>query len=144
MLLASTFVVVQGNEEEERVFLQELKVKPKLGDNAGEESDKWYLDTGASNHMTGSIEKFTELDKTIVGAVRFGDGSVVEIAGRGTVLILARNGGHRGLTDVYYIPKLRSNIISLGQMEEHGCKVVLEEGFLRIDPPISPMSSVLC
>ena len=30
LLLASTFVVVQGNEEEERVFLQEVNVKPKL------------------------------------------------------------------------------------------------------------------
>ena len=48
------------------------------------------------------------------------------------MLITARDGAHKGLTDVYYIPKLRSNIISLGQLEEHGCKIVLEDGHLRI------------
>lgn len=133
LLLASTYVVVQGDGQVQgMVFLNEQKVKPKLGDDVGNNSDRWYLDTGASNHMTGSLEKFTELDKSIFGAVKFGDGSIVEIAGRGTVLVSARNGGHRGLTDVYYIPKLRSNIISLGQMEEHGCLIVLKEGFLRV------------
>ena len=36
------------------------------------------------------------------------------------------------LTDVYYIPKLQSNIVSLGQLEEARCKVVLENGWLQI------------
>jgi len=35
---------------------------------------------------------------------------------------------HKVLTDVYYIPKLKSNIVSLGQLEEKGFKVVLENG----------------
>ena len=39
-------------------------------------------------------------------------------------------GEHKALTDVYYIPKLKSNIISLGQLEERGCKIVLEDGYL--------------
>jgi len=64
------------------------------------------------------------------GTVRFGDGRIAEIAGRGTVLFELDNGGHKLLTDVYYIPKLKSNIISLGQLEERGCKIVLEDGFL--------------
>ena len=35
---------------------------------------------------------------------------------------------HKVLTDVYYIPKFRSNIVTLGQLEEKGFKVVLENG----------------
>jgi gag-polypeptide of LTR copia-type/Zinc knuckle len=92
-----------------------------------DENDVWYLDTGASNHMTGCRKYFTELDTTIGGMVRFGDGSAVSIGGRGTVLIKGRMGEHKTLTDVYYIPKLTSNIISLGQLEERGCKVMLED-----------------
>jgi hypothetical protein len=31
---------------------------------------------------------------------------------------------------VYYVPKLERNIISLGQLTERGCKIVLEENYL--------------
>lgn len=40
------------------------------------------------------------------------------------------NGGHKVLTDVYYIPKLKRNIISLGTLAERGCKIVIEEDYL--------------
>lgn len=36
------------------------------------------------------------------------------------------------LAGVYHISKLTANIMSLGQLEENGCKIVLEGGFLRI------------
>ena len=39
-----------------------------------------------------------------------------------------RNHGHKVLTDVYYIPELKSNIVSLGQLEEEGFKYVGEDG----------------
>ncbi|XP_073360551.1 uncharacterized protein [Aegilops tauschii subsp. strangulata] len=90
----------------------------------------WYLDTGASNHMTGDKDQFSELSVSVGGTVQFGDGRTVDIAGRGTVLFELKNGGHKVLTDVYYILKLKSSIISLGQLEERGCKIVLEDGFL--------------
>jgi len=41
-------------------------------------------------------------------------------------------GEHRILTNVYYIPMLKSNIISLGQLDENGCKVVIEGGVMTI------------
>nr|GEU44449.1 zinc finger, CCHC-type [Tanacetum cinerariifolium] len=42
----------------------------------------WYLDNGASNHMTGIREYFKELDEKVGGKVRFGDGSYIEIKGK--------------------------------------------------------------
>ncbi|XP_073363375.1 uncharacterized protein [Aegilops tauschii subsp. strangulata] len=94
--------------------------------------DVWFLDTGASNHMTGIKSVFSELDTGIAGTVKFGDGSIVEIQGRGTIIFGCRNGEHRALTDVYYIPRLRSNIISLGQLGENGSQVLIEHGVLRL------------
>ena len=37
----------------------------------------WYLDNGASNHMTGCREKFEKLDKIMRGQVKFSDSSFV-------------------------------------------------------------------
>jgi hypothetical protein len=71
--------------------------------------------------MTGNPDKFAELDRTVHGKVRFGDGSAVEICGRGAILMQCLTGEHRVLSDVCLIPRLKSNIISLGQLEENGC-----------------------
>ncbi|XP_074341853.1 uncharacterized protein LOC141679248 [Apium graveolens] len=58
--------------------------------------------------------KFKELDEKITGKVRFGDGSTVEIKGKGTVTFKCKNGEEVTLDGVYYIPTLCNNIISLG------------------------------
>jgi hypothetical protein len=46
------------------VFLNEKNVVPKLHlSEGGEPIGKWwYLDNGASNHMTGNLQKFRDLD----------------------------------------------------------------------------------
>jgi len=49
----------------------------------------------------------------------------VAIRGRGTIIFRCQNGEHRALTDVYYIPQLRSNIISIGQLDERGSEVLI-------------------
>jgi transposase InsO family protein len=57
---------------------------------------------------------------------------VTNIEGRGTILIKCKTGGHKALTGVYYIPRLKANIVSLGQMEEAEYKIVLESSFLKL------------
>jgi hypothetical protein len=78
--------------------------------------------------MTGCRVAFSELNEKHRGSVRFGDGSRVQIRGRGTVLFRCKNGEHRALTEVYYIPELSSSIISLGQLDEHGAEVLIRKG----------------
>jgi hypothetical protein len=82
--------------------------------------------------MTGCIEKFADIDTSIRGSVKFGDGSAVEIRGRGSVLFECFTGEHRLLSNVYYIPMLKSSIISLGQLDENDCKISIEGGVMTI------------
>ncbi|WVZ91483.1 hypothetical protein U9M48_037649 [Paspalum notatum var. saurae] len=114
------------------IHLNEDKLFVQLGDKGEGESTRWILDTGATNHMTSARSAFSELDSGIHGTVKFGDGSVIGIEGRGTVLFNSKSGEHQALTGVYHIPRLTTNIISLGQLEEDGFKILLESGFLRI------------
>ena len=60
---------------EEKVVPEEIEKK----------SNTWFLDTGASNHMTGCRSWFSELNESVTGTVKFGDGSLVEIKGHGDV-----------------------------------------------------------
>nr|GFC18900.1 zinc finger, CCHC-type [Tanacetum cinerariifolium] len=64
----------------------------------------WYLDNGASNHMTGIREHFKELDKKVGGKVRFRDGSYIETKGKGSILIECDDEKQRIISHVYYIP----------------------------------------
>jgi hypothetical protein len=59
---------------EEKVYLHD-----KRGTKTG--GDVWCLDTGMSNHMTGDMALFSELNLSVGGTVRFGDGATVSIAG---------------------------------------------------------------
>nr|GEX22249.1 zinc finger, CCHC-type [Tanacetum cinerariifolium] len=87
----------------------------------------WYLDNGNSNHMTGVREHFKELDEKVSGKVRFGDGSYIEIKGKGSILIECDDEKQRIISHVYYIPSLKSNLLSLGQFTKIGCKILMED-----------------
>lgn len=119
---------------QQKLLLNEGGMVPRLNqyNNRKQESNVWYLDNGASNHMTGYREKFTYLDEGVTGKVRFGDGSTVDIKGRGSISVSCKNGEEHVFHEVYYIPELCNNIISLGQLSEAGNKVVLKGEFMWI------------
>lgn len=122
------------------VFLEEAKVLAHLDDdpdptdldNDPDPADLWYLDTGATNHMTGVRSVFSEPDTAVTGFVKFGDGSIVTIAGCSTILFTYKNCEHRRLTGVYFIPRLTANLISIGQLNKNGCESLVHDGFMRI------------
>ena len=128
-----------GNEDDDEigslmvhevVYLNERNVDPKVYEAS---SDKiWYLDNGASNHMTGVREWFCKLDEEITEKVRFGDDSCIDIKGKGSIIFVSKIGEKKILANVYYIPDLKSNIVSLGQATEAGCAVVMKDDYLTL------------
>ncbi|KAG7565310.1 Integrase catalytic core [Arabidopsis suecica] len=116
----------------EVVYLNEKNVKPSQFERQVEGENVWYLDNGASNHMTGNRAYFSKLDETVTGKVRFGDDSRIDIKGKGSILFVSKDGEKKILADVYYIPDLKSNIISLGQATEAGCDIRMKDEQLTI------------
>ncbi|KAL4278845.1 hypothetical protein GQ457_03G040090 [Hibiscus cannabinus] len=85
-----------------------------------------------SNHMCGRKEWFVELDEKVRGRVIFGDDSHAEVKGKGKVMITQKNGEKKFITDVYYVPAMKSNIISLGQLLEKGYEVQMKNHSLSL------------
>ena len=78
----------------------------------------WYLDTGATNHMTGKREFFSNLDESSTGSVKFSDNSRIEIRGKGEIEVNQRDGSILCLGNVLFVPKLEANILSHGRLDE--------------------------
>ncbi|KAL0440934.1 UNVERIFIED_CONTAM: hypothetical protein Sradi_0032300 [Sesamum radiatum] len=79
----------------------------------------WYIDSAASNHMTYNKGAFQTLDESFKTNVKLGDNHIVKVEGKGSVAINTKK-GTRVINDVMYIPNLRTNLFSVGQMMEQG------------------------
>ncbi|XP_019095568.1 PREDICTED: uncharacterized protein LOC109130457 [Camelina sativa] len=80
----------------EIVFLNEERCIPSKFETNKREENVWYLDNGASNHMTRDRRYFDSIDTSITGKVRFGDDSRIDIKGKGSI----------AFTDMYGEPEL--------------------------------------
>ncbi|XP_062191268.1 uncharacterized protein LOC133895084 [Phragmites australis] len=82
----------------------------------------WILDSGASFHMTHDRTNLSSISTpSIPITVHTADGSPLSVAGRGTLL---SDSFH--VPAVSYVPKLTMQLISAGQLTDHGCRVILD------------------
>lgn len=114
----------------EIVYLNEEKIVPNNYERRDGDDNIWYLDNGASNHMSGDRRYFVSVDDSVSGKVRFGDDSRIDIKRKGSIEFIDRNREPRKITDVYFIPNLKSNINSLGQATQAGCNIRMKGGHL--------------
>jgi hypothetical protein len=82
--------------------------------------------------MTSQREFFEELDESVHGHVVFDQGYVMEIKGRGAIRLQCKTGEQRVWSKVYFVPNLHANIISLGQFQEEGMKVMSYDDRVKI------------
>ena len=67
------------------------------------------------------------LDKSVVMNLTFGDLSKVLVKGIGQILIHLKNGDHQFISDVYYVPSMKTNILSFGQLLEKDYDIQLKD-----------------
>ena len=80
------------------------------------EDDVSFLDSGCSNHMTGNKVMFSNLDEEIKFEVTTGTDTKISVKGKGRVSIRARNGEQKFVPNVYYVPGLKCNLLSVGNV----------------------------
>jgi hypothetical protein len=84
-----------------------------------EKNDTWFLDSGCSNHMTSEKEIFVDIDTSFNSKVKMGNGAVVEVKGKGSAGVETKR-GLKEIHDILFVPELDQNLLSIGQLMEHG------------------------
>ncbi|KXJ68982.1 hypothetical protein RP20_CCG000687 [Aedes albopictus] len=98
---------------------------------------RWYLDSGASDHLVNDRKLFTELrplEEPVEIAVAK-DGETIVAKHSGTVKVVSVIGDKTidcTIKEVLYVPKLRCNLFSVVKVERAGMKIVFEAGKAKI------------
>jgi hypothetical protein len=93
----------------------------------------WYLDNGASRHMTGTHELFTSWSEIDSGLhVELGTHAKCGVEGVGTVRFHLESGGFLEVEDVLYVPELKKNLLSVSVLEDMGFAVTFQRGKVLI------------
>ncbi|CAJ2647424.1 unnamed protein product [Trifolium pratense] len=94
-------------------------------------NELWFLDSGCSNHMVGNKNWLFEYDGTFKDSVKLGDDSKMAVEGKGN-LKLHIEGFTQVLTNVYYLPGLKNNLLSIGQLQQKNLTVIFKNDTCKV------------
>jgi hypothetical protein len=124
-LAASTSTGVVGTVTQSPALIdsatasQSFTLEPPTAPSPGTYS--WYLDSGASFHMTPHSAHLSSLRPSRHCIVHTVDGSPLSVAGQGT---LSSDSFH--VPDVSLVLDLTMQLMSVGQIADHDCRVILD------------------
>eukprot|EP00253_Pinus_taeda_P004705 PITA_04705 len=79
----------------------------------------WFLDSGASFHMTGNKSLFSTLEeKDLKMCIEMGDDERYSVSGVDTVAFQREHGALIILKNVKYVPGLKKNLVSITMLED--------------------------
>lgn len=94
--------------------------------------DIWFLYYGCNNHMTGNIALFSALDQNVQSQFTLGTDSKIYVMGKGEVKIFTKKGEKKTIIDVYYVPEMKCNLLSIGQLVQKCYNVFFENDVCTI------------
>lgn len=98
--------------------------------HAQKEKNLWIIDNGCLSHMTGDKSKFMNFKNFDGGFVTLGNNYVSNITGKGT---LSLDGGKTKTHDALCVEGLKHNILSVIQMCDKGCDILVSAKGCEID-----------
>ncbi|KAB2626788.1 retrovirus-related Pol polyprotein from transposon TNT 1-94 [Pyrus ussuriensis x Pyrus communis] len=83
----------------------------------------WFMDNAYSNHMTFQESLLLNLDSSVTCKVKMGTGNLEQATRKGTLIVDTKH-GKRYINEVMLVLGLNENLLSVGQMMEHGYYVL--------------------
>lgn len=113
----------------------EMLLMAYINKNDNSLGNTWYLDSGCSNHMCGNKSLFFDLDETFRETVNLGNNSCISVMGKWDIKFHMKNNTVQTISSVFYILELKSNLISMGQLQERGYTIIIQQSRCQIHHP---------
>jgi len=84
----------------------------------------YWLDSGATSHMTPCINDLTDYNPNVKGWIAFGDNSTAQFIGTGKLYGMFK--------ETLYVPALKAGLISIPALDKIGYKTVFQKGICKI------------
>ncbi|CAI7884832.1 unnamed protein product [Closterium sp. NIES-54] len=102
------------------------------GDGTNTPSDAWFLDTGATQHMTHSASFLTNVDAPgDVTRIVFGNDKSLPMVGVGSTRLIVDD-RPVDITNVLHAPGLKVNLLSVTQLAKKGVKVTIDDAKMNL------------
>ena len=99
------------------------------------ENNTWFVDSGASKHMTGyKIYLSTLIERESHQKVNLGDDYQYPIKGVGEASYKLESRKLPNMKDVLYLPGLKKNLLSISGLEKKGFRVAFVDGQVLMWP----------
>ena len=85
--------------------------------------------------MTSHKDLISNLDTSATTTISLGDDHLVKALGKCVVPILTKQGEVKNIYDVYYVPNLKNNLLSVGQLMAHGYDINFHDTNYKIFDP---------
>ena len=90
--------------------------------------------------MTGNKSLFSSLGSSVVTNINLGDDFLVPAKGKGTIPILTKKNEKKFIHEVFYVPHLNVNLISIGQLLHNQYDIRFYDihiALIMINPPVT-------
>ena len=77
-------------------------------------NEVWYIDSGCYNHMIRHRDWIVNFNPKKKSTVKFADNRTTQAEGSGNALVKREDGRQAMITEVLYVPRMTTNLISLG------------------------------
>jgi hypothetical protein len=82
--------------------------------------------------MTCNNSWLINFDSSKKSKIRFADIRTIKSEGIRDVFIKGKNGNQALITGVLYMPNMKSNLLSMGQLVEKGCSITLGNNEMKV------------
>ena len=82
--------------------------------------------------MCGKKKLFVEMEEDVHGNVKFDDSSIVLMKGKKKIMFKLKSSEQEYISNMYYVPELKSNIVSIGQLLKKGYAIYIEDSILTL------------
>ncbi|KAM1349487.1 hypothetical protein ACFX10_003613 [Malus domestica] len=91
----------------------------------------WFLDSGCSNHMRGKKEIFSKFNDNFRESVKLGNNSRLDVQEKRN-MHMEVNGIMQVITNMFYMPDLKNNLLSIGQLKEKGLTIIMQHDKCKV------------